>query len=309
MFEIFNISSFPRKPVLVKACPHENGDGGGNLQLQTEKLKQNRYKKLKNQVYMDYSKIGSQLKLARERKGLSYYQIFEVTRIQPSILKDIEEGTASMAPVFLKSFIKIYCRFLGLDFEKLTQATVEKSKGKEKNETIYKYKNIPMGKEEETNIKSKLQYLLPILGLLAVFQLMAFLDLPKKIFKKSSAKNEIYTAGQNHLEEKEETQQQWDAETANSGQTLPSQTLFEKIKQSVFKQEVLIQSSNQLNIYFKMDDYFIINKTIQPFVWFYIKARQSIYLRLDDKKGEIQVFHNGEQIDLGPNSFFERKFE
>ena len=28
----------------MKACPHENGDGDGNLQLQAEKLKQDRYK-------------------------------------------------------------------------------------------------------------------------------------------------------------------------------------------------------------------------------------------------------------------------
>ena len=60
-----------------------------------------------------YSKIGAQLKLVRERKGLSLYQVFEVTRIQASILRDIEEGSSDMAPVFLKSFIKTYCQFFG----------------------------------------------------------------------------------------------------------------------------------------------------------------------------------------------------
>ena len=49
---------------------------------------------------MNYSKIGEHLRLIRERKGLSYEQIFEITKIQPSILQGIEEGQSPVSPVF-----------------------------------------------------------------------------------------------------------------------------------------------------------------------------------------------------------------
>ena len=36
-------------------------------------------------------------------------KIFEVTRIQPSILKDIEEGKSSISPILLKRIYKKLC--------------------------------------------------------------------------------------------------------------------------------------------------------------------------------------------------------
>ena len=64
-------------------------------------------------------KIGAFLKTQRERKGLSFDQIYDLTRIQPEILKGIEEGSAKVAPVFLKGFIKTYAKALGIEEEDL----------------------------------------------------------------------------------------------------------------------------------------------------------------------------------------------
>ena len=70
---------------------------------------------------MDYLKIGKKLKSVREKKGLSLHQIFEVTRIQPSILTEIETGQFQKSEIFLKNFIKTYCEALGLNFKKLME--------------------------------------------------------------------------------------------------------------------------------------------------------------------------------------------
>ena len=264
---------------------------------------------------MNYSKIGIQLRLARERKGLSYDQIFEVTRIQPSILKDIEEGTANLAPVLLKSFIKTYCRILGLDFEKMV--AMAESQEMKKREESDKAKN-EQDKKSKMSYAKKLQYVIPIFSFVVIFQLIRFLDLPSNPFKESSqlsseeTKADEETLGDSDLirsEEGENIQKDMDSEASQHEPAFISWSLFEKIKRSVFKHEILIRSSNKLNIYFKSDNRITVNKTLIPFVWFYIKAQQNLYLRFDDKKGEIQVFYNGKQIDLGSNSFFERKFE
>ena len=71
---------------------------------------------------MDYLKIGKKLKSLREKKGLSLHQIYEVTRIQISILTDIEKGQFKKSEIFLKNFIKTYCEALGLDFQKLMES-------------------------------------------------------------------------------------------------------------------------------------------------------------------------------------------
>ena len=254
---------------------------------------------------MNYLKIGNQLKLVRERKGLSYHQVFEITRIQPSILRDIEEGTADMAPVLLKSFIKMYCRFLGLNFEKLTQQAISDEPLREQKKAIDKAKNNQHVREILGEKKKFLKYFMPILAFVLVFQLLIFLGLPKKNFTKLFTENDI---GESQVEFTEVKKPQKPLNSDLKSEPY-SQSFFKKIQQSVFKHEILIQSSNPLNIYFKPDNYSTINKTLSPFIWFYIKARKSLYLRFDDKQGEVQVFYNGEQVDLGNNRFFERKFE
>ena len=258
---------------------------------------------------MNYSKIGTQLKHTRERKGLSHYQVFEVTRIQPSILKGIEEGAVDMAPVFLKSFIRIYCQFLGLNFEKLEQEArerdIEENENKASND-----KSLKGAGKIEIGLKKKLKYLFPIAGVLILFQLLIFLDLMPQKSSHTEAVNQELESGLTEIQETEEIQKTEDTEDrGNEELSFVSHSLFEQITQSVFKQEILIQSSNQLKIYFKADNRSSINKTLSPFTWYYIKARESLYLRFDDKPGDIQLFHNGEQLDLSSNHFFERKFE
>ena len=257
---------------------------------------------------MNYLKIGAQLKLIRERKGLSLHQVFEVTRIQVSILRDIEEGSAKVAPVVLKSFIKTYCRFLALDFKKLERDLEEQALDEEQDT---ENNNKSLNSTGEIALNRRYKYLFPIFGLSLIFLLLFFLDFPKKFFQ---IENKPEIDSQTSSSEKKD--KALTIETMKPDNTVESidsffelKSLFEKIKQSSFKQDVLIQSSEQLNIYFKADNRLAVNKILKPFSWYYIKARESLYLRIDNKPMGIQLFHNGEQLDLGSNDFFEKKFE
>ncbi len=262
---------------------------------------------------MDYSKIGNHLKLIRERKGLSYDQIFEITRIQPTILKEIEEGSSNISPVFLKGFIKSYARSMGLDPEELFQQLKNKEEIKEKSidrETKarasgYRYKKIISFK----NIVS--------LGIFLI--LLSFVLWLTFSFKKELAKKDITTLKPPSLKKKASADPELSFKNKLPVSSLqiptendfpaPPETLFNKIKNSVFKQDLLIQSPEPLKIYFKADGGSIVTKTLEPFVYFHIKAKKSIYLRFDENRNNILIFHNGKKTDTGGKAFFEQTFQ
>ena len=249
---------------------------------------------------MDYFKIGNHLKRMRERKGLNYEQIFEITRIQPSILKEIEEGKASVAPVFLKGFIKTYARFLGLVPEDL----FNQAKEKEDQEDELKKETKKSGASDAIKRKSRVTYLLLLIGFFIVLQ-MIWIGLPIDIGEQNTT-IENKTA----LLEKEATEniQSKSQEEPSIKIQQENFSLFDQIKKSVFKEDLLLRSSEPLEIYFKMDQQSTITKILKPAVWFQIKAKKNIYLRFDENRGDIQIFYNGQQIDVGRRSFFERTF-
>ena len=62
--------------------------------------------------------LQAKLKKLRLEKGLSLEDVQKKTRIHLNILKAIEgDGLTDLSPVYLKSFLKIYCRFLGVSEE------------------------------------------------------------------------------------------------------------------------------------------------------------------------------------------------
>ena len=255
---------------------------------------------------MDYTKTGNQLKLARERKGLSYEQIFEVTRIQPSILKEIEEGKASVAPVFLKGFIKTYARFLGLDPEELFNQAIEKE---EQKDELKKETKKP-GANGMIKRKSYVSYLLLSIGFLILIQII-WIGLPANIDEQNeTTKNKtaiLEKESEKNIQTK--TREELAIKTQEENNQLQEHSsLFDQIKKSVFKEELLLRSFEPLEIYFKMDQQSTITKILKPSVWFQIKAKKSIYLRFDENRGDIQIFYNGQQIKVGSKSFFERTF-
>lgn len=59
---------------------------------------------------------GAHLKKIRLAKGLSLEEAHKQTRIHTRILKALEgDSLTNLSPVYVRSFLKIYCRFLGVD--------------------------------------------------------------------------------------------------------------------------------------------------------------------------------------------------
>lgn len=78
---------------------------------------------------------GNCLKELRQKMGLSLQEVAEQIKVRPSILKAIEEESLKDLPpwTYVKGFLKLYARFLGLDpmevvkaFEPLFQESLDK---------------------------------------------------------------------------------------------------------------------------------------------------------------------------------------
>jgi len=60
--------------------------------------------------------VGAKLKQIRLERGISLEEVQKKTKIHLNVLRAIEgDSLSGLSPVYLKSFIKIYCQYLGLD--------------------------------------------------------------------------------------------------------------------------------------------------------------------------------------------------
>ena len=186
-----------------------------------------------------------------------------------------------------------------------------KEQDQEKKDTE---KELKEEKDKDKNNKpSYIKYVLPFFGLLVVIQLIWFVGGSKKTDKTEVVLNEDKKT-QLETKNKEETKTQKIKNTTEKAEIqiadLPIEdaSLFNEIKKSVFTEDLLIKSSEVLEIYFKVDKKSTITKILKPFVGFNIKAKNSIYLRFDDNKGDVQIFYNGVQIEMNSTFFFEKNF-
>ena len=257
---------------------------------------------------MNYSKIGQSLKSAREKKGLSLHQVFEVTRIQPGILKDIETGQFKKSEVFLKNFIKTYSESLGLNFKKLIESGNDK--GDQAVEALDEADKLELKFFKENKSAFKI-VLFSAICLFVVFLCFEFTSFFRKKDSLSSAETEILSpiveekADQtNAIGGKEEIPEEPVEDSFSS-----DQDLWTKLRQSSFNHEVMIQSSDSLKLYFKVDESSILTKELEPWKWFVIKARKFIYIRMDNPKMTAKIFYNGQGLEVDSLSFFERSFQ
>ncbi|MFH0791573.1 MAG: RodZ domain-containing protein [Candidatus Omnitrophota bacterium] len=130
---------------------------------------------------------GARLKRMRLEKGLSLEDAHKGTKIHLNVLRSIEEGNLiNLDPVYLKGFLKIYCKFLGVnvpefisDYKPLQQKTQPDPKIKEE-----KLKPSP---EKSGNLKPRLNLnIFPILIAIIVFVVLSANI--KKIFDKEGQK-------------------------------------------------------------------------------------------------------------------------
>jgi len=65
--------------------------------------------------------IGEQLRKGRLKKKVSLEQVYKDIKIHPKVLTALEENKFEefLSPTYVKAFIKSYCRYLGLDVDKI----------------------------------------------------------------------------------------------------------------------------------------------------------------------------------------------
>lgn len=65
---------------------------------------------------MSEESLGSRLKEIRLERGLTLEEVNKKTKIHINILRAIEgDSLTNLSPIYLKGFLKIYCKFLGVD--------------------------------------------------------------------------------------------------------------------------------------------------------------------------------------------------
>ena len=247
---------------------------------------------------MENFKVGILLKTQRENKGLSFEQIYEITRISPDILKSIEEGKNLPAPVILKNFVKIYAKILGMD-EQLLLKELEK----EIKEPVIE---ASITEEKKPFSFPKKSFLISLVFLGIYF--MIFEDQATKedtslseelVHNKNSSENskEISIVGRDHhnsspIPEKQKSKT----------------SFFNSVETNLFKQEIMIQSYEEGLMYFKLDDLKLVTQVLEPKKWYGLKALQKIYIRIHQKV-PLNLIHNGEWKLKKSNQGFEQVFE
>jgi len=70
------------------------------------------------------STVAEQLRLAREEKKLTVYQVAEVTKIRTDHIRALEDGNFNVfsAPVYIRGFVRTYAALLKLDTPQIMTA-------------------------------------------------------------------------------------------------------------------------------------------------------------------------------------------
>src|SRR5438093_13682983 len=68
--------------------------------------------------------VAEQLRTSREARGLTVYQVAEITKIKTDHVRALEEGKyeAFSAPVYIRGFVRTYANLVKLDVPELMSA-------------------------------------------------------------------------------------------------------------------------------------------------------------------------------------------
>ena len=120
--------------------------------------------------------IGSQLKQARQKMGMSLQEASVNTRIQEKYLDALENDNFSLLPnvLYLKDFLKSYAQVLGLDPNAVMSQLQQESLEKEKQVIVLKSKELPPVRTEKY-FKKSIALIIAIIVIIGLF--ISFLSL------------------------------------------------------------------------------------------------------------------------------------
>lgn len=124
--------------------------------------------------------IGQILKRVREEKGISIEEVSNQTKVHHRVIEALESDNFKElpAPVYVKSFIKHYAKFLELDSEELVKRYM--SEYAERPKQVFMLNEIRLGTGELS------QYFTPLVtGLIAAMVILLVYSLGQSIVKKT----------------------------------------------------------------------------------------------------------------------------
>ncbi len=132
---------------------------------------------------MKKEELIEKIKEKRKKLNLSIEEIVEKTKLHPLVIKSIEEGKwEEINPTYLKGFLKIYCSFLGVEFdESLISYSKERENVEEKKIATFHERRKEPPKRLFLFKKILLFFLLRYKLILTLFLIIGFLFFLAKI--------------------------------------------------------------------------------------------------------------------------------
>jgi len=136
---------------------------------------------------------GVRLKKIRLEKGLSLEEVHKKTKIHLNILKAIEEDNlVGINPIYIKGFLKIYCRILGVDpkdyidgYQESPPRIVRNISGVPQKPPSF-MKNIPLRLDSFRMVNIKLKNIVIVISIILL--IMGLFSLGKSISRKRVAR-------------------------------------------------------------------------------------------------------------------------
>ncbi len=233
--------------------------------------------------------IGEKLKKARLEKGLTLEEVHRKTKIHLNVLKAIEEGSlVNFSPVYIKGFLKIYCKFLGIEYSdslfdhKQIQPSL-KPAAQEKIKMPLPIDTAPIWDPALKFIRSKIKAILFIgiifIAALGLFNLGKFITLKARHMPKRTAVSARQVSSQARQEKKSEAARPRKLATQKPAAVLPKPQLQQKPEETVI-------SGIRLGIRAKED------------CWMQVKTDGKTIFQNILKKGRFENWQAKDKIEL-----------
>lgn len=228
--------------------------------------------------------VGARIKQIRLEKGLTLEDVHKKTKIHLNILKAIEEDNpVSLSPVYLKSFLKIYCKFLGIEptgyipGRKETHAP-KTAEGVEKKQSpsLFKTATLKIG---SFRLSKKIKKIFGVLVIAVVFSALLF-KLGKFISSRPrpAARPAYRQAGETRFPQKQVA--------ANQAKKMPKKTSDKKFKVPEDAITKGVSSAIRLGI------------LVKETCWVTLKADGRIVFHGSLKKGKSETWQAKEKFEL-----------
>jgi cytoskeleton protein RodZ len=231
--------------------------------------------------------VGEKLKKIRLQKGISLEEVHKKTKINLDILRAIEENNSiNLSPIYLKGFLKIYCKFLGVHPEdyivdyKETKPMREISQTKEELPAFFKS---PVVKKPILEQRMILRIALAVMVILFIFGLF---KIGKKIFSKSAAyhgkrANSVLGAGARKPESPAKIKESLAPKSTQTG-TAGSQQERTQLKEVLLQVKLGLQAKQDCWVSIKVDGHLVFQGII--------------------KKGRSKSWQGKERIEISLNN-------